>query len=165
MRTLSCLVVVIMASALLPVPADAAPKGSYLETCQNVRDTGGRNGEVSAECRDSKGRYRYSSLRYRECQGDIANVSGQLTCAGGRPGTGRPDNGWGGRDDRPGSGWGSGRLPAGSWTQSCRNYDMRGSLLTAECKAKKRWVETQIDVRACRGGRVANQYGNLVCEN
>lgn len=179
-----------LTAVVLPsIPADAAPRGSYLRSCRDIRDTGGgRGAELSAQCRDRNGRYRYSSLRYNGCQGDIGNNNGQLVCAGGRPGSGGPGGGWndgrpgGGNDGRPGGGWNDGRpgggndgrpgggwgggvsLPAGSWASSCRNGDMRGSTLTAQCKGGDGWRNSQLDMRGCRTGRAGNQYGRLVCE-
>ncbi len=198
-----------LTAAILPtIPAEAAPPGSYQRSCRDIRDTGsGRDAELSAQCRDRGGRYRYSSLRYRECRSEIANNDGQLTCNGGRPGSGwagggaggggnygRPDGGWndgrpgggqggggnygrpgggpggGWNDGRPGGGSGGGwggndRLPGGSWQRSCRNADMRGSMVRAECRSADRdWRDTRIDARACRSGRLGNYDGQLVCE-
>jgi hypothetical protein len=58
-------------------------------------------------------------------------------------------------------GW---RLPDGSWSESCRRYEMRGPVLVALCRAiGGGWYRTRIDVRNCRSGSVANANGNLVC--
>lgn len=55
-------------------------------------------------------------------------------------------------------------LPRGSWIESCASPEMRGPVLIAQCKdVYGNWVGTQIDVRACRSGRLANNNGNLVC--
>lgn len=168
-----------MAVVLPAMPASAAPRGSYMQSCQNVRDDGRT---LSAQCRDRDGRYQYSSLRYRDCRGEISNQDGRLTCTGGRPGNGggwgggdgrpgndwdhgRPGNGGGWNDGRPGDGWGgNASLPGGSWTRSCRNSGMRGSTLYAECKGLKRWQDTRLNMRSCRSGRAGNREGQLVCE-
>jgi hypothetical protein len=170
-----------MAAILPALPAHAAPRGSYMQSCQNIRDDGRT---LSAQCRDRDGRYRPSTLRYRDCRAEISNQDGQLTCVGGRPGGGggwgggsgdgrpggdwdhgRPGNGGGWNDGRPGNGWGGNvSLPGGSWARSCRNSTMRGSTLYAECKGLKRWQDTRLDVRQCRSGRAGNREGQLVCE-
>jgi hypothetical protein len=184
----------IAAAALPALPAQAAPSGSYRQSCNSVRDDGR---QITAECRDVRGRYNPTSLDYRNCQGDIGNNNGQLVCNGGRPGSGwgggdrpgnggdrpgyggdRPGNGngWdrpgngngnGGGGGRPGNNWGGnngGRLPGGSWLQSCRNADMRGTVLTAECRSiNKKWRETRIDTRSCRGDAIGNMDGRLFC--
>jgi len=72
----------------------------------------------------------------------------------------------GGHGGGNGSGWGNGaRLPRGSWARSCRGADMRGSMLTAECRnARGKWRDAQINVRSCLTGGLGNQNGQLVCE-
>lgn len=173
-----------MVAVLPTMPANAAPRGSYMGSCQNIRDDGR---VLSAQCRDRDGRYQSSTLRYRDCRAEISNQDGELTCTGGRPGgggwgdgrpgggdqgrpgggwdNGRPGNGGGWNDGRPGSGWGgNASLPGGSWARSCRNSGMRGSNLYAECKGGKRWQDTRIDMRSCRSGLAGNRNGQLVCE-
>lgn len=57
-------------------------------------------------------------------------------------------------------------LPDGSWRESCRYPQSRGSYLSAECRTSyDSWVQTQINVNNCRSGRVGNSDGRLVCEN
>jgi hypothetical protein len=153
-----------MAAATLPaLPAHAAPPGTYLRTCNAVRDEG--PGRMSAQCRDVNGRYRFSGLDYRGCRGDIGNDNGRLVCAGG--------GGWGpggpGGPGPGGPGWGGGdggfRMPAGSWRETCRGRDMRGPMVFAQCQGiGGRWRDTRIDVRDCRSGRLANLDGRLVCD-
>jgi len=69
-------------------------------------------------------------------------------------------------DGRPDDGWGASRgLPGGSWRESCRFPNLRGNMLVAQCRTSyDRWVEARIDPNACRGGRLANDEGRLVCE-
>jgi hypothetical protein len=57
-----------------------APRGSYLNSCRSADE---RNGVLYAECRDSSGQYRRTSLSLRGCSGDIANERGNLYCRGG----------------------------------------------------------------------------------
>jgi hypothetical protein len=67
---------------------------------------------------------------------------------------------------RPDDGWGASRgMPGGSWRESCRFPNMRGPLLVAQCRTSyDRWVDARIDPNNCRGGRLANDDGRLVCE-
>ncbi len=54
-------------------------------------------------------------------------------------------------------------VPSGSYQQSCQNIRMRGGLLTARCTGPNGLVRTSIDPRTCRGGDIANNNGQLVC--
>jgi hypothetical protein len=169
MRVLLWTAAPLIAATMVPaLPAEAAPGGSYTQSCTGVRDDG--RGRMSAQCRDTRGRYRSTTLDYSGCRGDIGNNNGQLICNGGRPGygggQGRPGQGGGGYGG-PGQGNGgwNGPLPAGSWQRSCRNSDMRGPRVTAQCQGERgRWFDTSIDVRSCRSGRLMNQNGQLVCD-
>jgi hypothetical protein len=171
MRVSVLMGVATLAMTTLPaLPAEAAPGGSYMQSCRDIRDAG--RGQMSAQCRDTRGRYRFTTLNYSGCVGDIGNNDGQLICNGGRPGNGGGGNGpggngpgWGGGNG-PGNGGGwNGPMPGGSWQRSCRNAQMRGSRITAQCQGEngRRWFDTSIDMRACRSGRLANQNGQLVC--
>lgn len=135
----------------LPSAAGAQPRGSYLQSCRAVRE---RGGVLSAECRDMRGRWRQTTLRHRDCRGDIGNNNGQLVCARGSGGPG-----WGG------PGWGGGRMPGGSWARSCVSPNMRGSVLSARCdNGRGRRVDARLDMRSCRSGNAGNRSGRLVCE-
>lgn len=164
MRMMLLMAGTVFAAAAVPtLPVQAAPSGSYLRSCNAVRDEG--RGQMSAQCRSVNGRYRYSSLDYRGCRGDIGNNDGQLFCTGGRPGDG-PGNGWSG-GDRPGRGGGDngGRLPGGTWQRTCRNIDMRGPVVIAQCQGVGgRWYDTRFDARSCRSDRLANRDGRLGCD-
>lgn len=93
MRTLAASLVAVTAlgaSAMtIPSPARAQPRGSYAETCRDIRATGG---VLSARCLDTRGRSHSSSLGYTSCRGDIANLNGSLSCTGGAPAAGRSNN-------------------------------------------------------------------------
>lgn len=144
---------------LAAAPAAAAPPGSYLDSCRDVREDGPRRDpQLSAQCRDTRGRFRPTSLRYRGCRGDIGNEDGRLVCDG-RSGGG----GWGGGN---GGGWGGGgRLPGGSWTQSCSRGTMDGRTFTARCDdGRGRKAFSSINLRRCPTGNVGNRYGQLVCQ-
>ena len=61
-------------------PASAQQStGSYQQTCRNVQVSGGT---ISAECADTSGRYRSTSMAYTPCRGDISNNNGALSCNG-----------------------------------------------------------------------------------
>lgn len=84
-------------------------------------------------------------------------------------GSGNNSGGWnGGGSGNNGGGWsggGSGRLPGGSWARSCRGGDVRGTMLSAECKdLRGKWRDSQINVRSCPTGGVGNIDGRLVCQ-
>jgi len=165
MRMMLLTAAMVLGATTVPtLPAQAAPQGSYMQSCNSVRDDG--NGQMSAQCRGVNGRYRYSAIDYRGCRGDIGNNDGQLFCTGGRPGNG-PGSGWAG-GDRPGQGWGGGHggeLPRGTWQRTCRNVDMRGPIVTAQCQGVGgRWYDTRFDTRSCRSDRLANRDGRLRCD-
>lgn len=52
-------------------------KGSYAATCRNIA---GKGGMLSAECPDTSGIYRPSTIEAAKCIGDIGNQSGFLVC-------------------------------------------------------------------------------------
>jgi len=149
----------ILADVAPPPAAAQPPRGSFQQSCRSVRE---RAGILTAQCRDERGRWRETSLRYRDCRGDIGNNNGQLVCAGRPGGPGGPGGpGWGG--SRPG-GPGAGRMPGGTWARTCTNASMRGSILSARCdNGRGRRVDARLDMRSCRGDAVTNRFGQLVC--
>jgi hypothetical protein len=79
------------------------PPGDYFRTCRNVSTYGyGREATLTAECRDDRGRWRQTSLRYGGCD-RVENRDGDLVCRGGGGDGGRPPFGGGG-GFRPGFG-------------------------------------------------------------
>lgn len=53
---------------------------------------------------------------------------------------------------------------SGSYRASCTNIDQRGPVLRAMCRdVRGQLVPTQIDLRNCGGGGVANVNGRLAC--
>jgi hypothetical protein len=134
MRSSIYIAIAAFAAVGLDLSAHAAPSGSYEDSCQNIQDTG--RAEMSAECMDRDGRYRFSSLRYDGCAGDIVNDDGQLVCGNARAGNGynRDGNDYNNDGRRYSDLRGTRGLPAGSWIQSCRDADMRGSVVQAECQ-------------------------------
>ena len=103
--------------------AIAQPRGSYLDSCVDVRQ---RGPFLSALCRDRTGRLLQSRIDLESCgNGDITNNDGQLSCSGRRSGGGererfddrrgrgngerfeeRRGRGYGDGEDRPGRGYG-----------------------------------------------------------
>jgi hypothetical protein len=56
----------------------SAPPGSYLQTCNDVIETGGT---LKANCRTIQGNYRKTYLeRARNCYAGIENIDGKLVC-------------------------------------------------------------------------------------
>ncbi|MGE3693400.1 MAG: CVNH domain-containing protein [Novosphingobium sp.] len=122
------------------------PRGSWERTCRNASMDGP---VLSARCDNGHGRWIWTRIDVRGCPGErIRNTWGQLTCAAG--------NGYGG--------W-SGRMPRGSWGETCRGARMNGPVLTASCdNGRGRWRTTSINVNQCYNGRVKNSWGRLTCD-
>lgn len=125
------------AAALASVPVtvaaqgyDAPPPGSYWQTCRNVRTDRVSGGVLlSAECRDVRGGWRPSSLRYTDCRGEIENRDGQLACymgggngPGGNGGYGNGGYGNGGY----GGGYGNGGYGNGGYAGGGYNGGYNG---------------------------------------
>jgi hypothetical protein len=109
-------------------PQRVAPRGSYADSCTGSYVNQGR---LYADCRDTRGNVRGSSIELARCSSsDIGNDNGLLVCynvrgeyedrGGGRPGGGRPggggNNGGGwGNGGNNGGGWGNGGNNGGGW--------------------------------------------------
>jgi hypothetical protein len=131
--------------------AQWAPQGSYLRSCSDV---GMRGDTLVAVCRDRDGVFRRTKLpEARSCVGDIGNNDGRLQCQYG----GGPGGGFGGPSR-------SGRVPPGSYLQSCGRVTMNGDTLVAVCtnrRGKERQSALQ-NVSRCRGD-IGNNDGLLSC--
>ena len=145
--------------------AQSVPPGSYQQSCTGI-NADWRT--LSANCRTRNGGWNYTELQdYRRCNGDITNDNGNLRCADNDQ---RGDDDRRGDDDHRGNGdWRDQRdhndwAPRGSYQQSCRNVDIDGNSLTAECQDRRgRWRYTELDdFRRCRGD-IANADGMLQC--
>lgn len=67
---------------LTVIPAAAQTRGSYLGSCENIRQ---RGAILEAQCEDRYGGLRFSRIDLRDCgRGDIANRNGRLVCSGAR---------------------------------------------------------------------------------
>jgi hypothetical protein len=145
MRRLILHAVIIGIAALFAVSARAQslPAGSYRQSCRNIRVPAPSS--MVAECQDIKGNWKLSYLTFTNCRGDIYNNNGALACAP----SGKPDIG----------------LPGGSWTDSCRNGNRRGSNLYAQCRTVAgKWRDAALDLSPCPQGPVGNNGGQLFCE-
>jgi len=117
-----------------------APRGSYAQTCRDIR-THGNN--LSAICQNVNSQWIGSTLNnFDRCSGDIVNDDGRLDCTrrGGR------------------------LVPAGTYSQTCRNVYVRGDTLRAECQnTGGGWNWSQLnDWDDCRRG-IENDDGRLRC--
>lgn len=124
------------------------PAGDYVQTCRNIRFYGNR---LDAECQKRNGGWRRTGLDYiDQCSSPIANDNGNLVCRSG---------GYGYH-----GGWQRG-IPAGTYTQSCRNIRTLGNRLEAECQTHRGdWRWTSLDsINQC-SSPIANDNGNLVCD-
>jgi hypothetical protein len=106
--------------ASVPQSAEAqsrgAPRGSYAQTCSGAYVNQGR---LYADCRDTRGNSRSSSIDLNACSSsDIGNDNGLLVCHNVRGswenngGGGNNGGGWGGGNN--GGGWGGGNN-GGGW--------------------------------------------------
>ena len=79
------LLLVMAVFAAVPASAAGMPNGSYRQSCSNikVKDAPSKKPWLVANCRDDKGRNRSTSLRFKQCRADIANINGQLMWWGG----------------------------------------------------------------------------------
>lgn len=58
-----------------------------------------------------------------------------------------------------------GRAPSGSYSRTCNDAAMLGSVLTAQCKDQNGvTIHSRLYVRDC-GGDITNVFGELVCES
>lgn len=161
-----------------------APRGSYAQSCANAYTNQGR---LYADCRDTRGQIRGSSIELTRCANeDVGNDNGLLVCGRhrgdyedrnpnvpGRPGNGGNNGGgnnWGGNNGNNGGwggnngGWNGGRTPDGSYARSCTDISVRGNQLTATCRDTRRNERTSVlDISRCGRGDIANDNGLLIC--
>ena len=143
--------VLLLAIALVPYAAPAfaqgnLPGGSYLQSCRNISK---RHHYLSATCNAPSGAAVNSTLDLRRCGPGslVANSNGYLSC-------GAPLAG----------GW-NGRLPEGSYQQSCQNIGMSGTVLSAACTSQNgTLVQSSLDTRRCQwNSGIRNTNGRLDC--
>jgi hypothetical protein len=137
------LVFAAMFAVLGTAQAAAVPAGSYLQTCRDITAT---YDVLAATCRMRGGNWNYTTLSdYRDCDGDIVNTNGRLTCVRGS----YEDDDW---------------LPRGSYQETCRRERVEDDTLTAECVDRNgRWRYTELQsFRSCRSD-IRNVNGMLQC--
>lgn len=128
----------------LSAAQQANPEGSYQQTCSDVSV---KKGTLYAKCQDTNGKSHSAKLSHYEKCSDIANKNGKLECAGGEKAA-APSQ------------------PTGSYTESCKNIQMKGTTLHAVCKSVDgRELPTSLkDANRCTEG-VVNINGILNCES
>jgi len=158
--------VILLASAAVAVPLLAQSTPSDLSDLVGARGAGG---ETQLEARgyrhiktetsaDSKYSYWWNDSRracvsVRTFDGRYAAIVATLPFDCGMSGGG---------NDRPGNR--PGRLPGGSWNESCVAGRMVNSVLYAQCTDRNgRRVNTSINMRTCPSKEVRNTNGRLTC--
>lgn len=121
----------------------SGPAGSYQQSCRDIRRRGNR---LEARCEDGNRNWKWTSLdNVDRCTSDIANVNGQLQC-----------------QMQASSG---GTVPAGSYSQSCRDIRMRYNRLEAQCRdGNGNWNSTSLENPGQCTSDIANENGQLRCE-
>jgi CVNH domain len=130
----------------LPItPQSKPPRGSYLQTCSQIRMDGTI---LSALCERPRSLPPRSSINVAMCGGDISNRDGKLFCFA-RPGT-----------------WGQGRaIPRGTYVDTCDSWEVVGTTLQARCRNRDgKYTKSFADLKHCRmGGDIWNIDGLLDC--
>jgi hypothetical protein len=128
--------------------AQQRPSGSYQQTCRNIEV---RGSTLYADCQDTGGGWQSAQLSdFPRCTGEIGNNNGILQCT---------------KDGNSGYGYGQdGQVPSGSYQQSCRNIQVRGSTMYADCQdTGGGWQSAQLsDFPRC-SGEIGNNNGILQC--
>jgi len=125
------------------------PTGTYTQTC---RDISVRGNSLRARCQNGNGEWVDAYMdSYSRCRSSISNINGQLRCIGDGYGDG----------DRGGD---RGRGPRGSYRQTCRDINVRGDSLQAECQnGYGEWRRTSLDHYDDCSGEIVNDDGRLEC--
>ena len=133
-----CLVFVIAAMCAPLDVAQAAPPGSYTQSCSDAVVAAD---SLKATCRNNGGGQGSTVLpNVSLCRGDISNDDGVLVCD---------------RGAAP---------PSGSYQRSCSHFDLLGGVLEAVCRNDGRGQgrTTLADVANCHGD-ISNNNGQLFC--
>jgi len=145
-RTLDFLAIMLLlgCAAAFSAAQESNPAGSYQQTCSEISV---KKGTLYAKCQDAQGKSHSAKLSHFEKCSDIANKNGKLECAGEEKAA-APSQ------------------PGGSYTDSCRNIQMKGTTLHAVCKSLDgRELPTSLKyANRCAEG-VANINGILNCES
>jgi hypothetical protein len=152
-RRLLGALIVAAGAAIVTTPAQAQPipSGSYQRSCEAISMNGTT---LRATCETANGDRSTSRLDdVDECDGDIGNNDGRLTCARAPVRDTQTDDR---NDDRP---------PSGSYQDSCRQERVSDGDLSASCADENGRVHrTRMqDYSSCRGD-ISNNNGTLQCE-
>ena len=114
------------------------PSGSYSRSCNNAEMIGS---VLTAQCKDQNGVTIHTRLYVRDCNGDIANASGELVCS-------------------------SRYLPPGSYHQTCNECSAEGSSLRCSCRdTKQNPIKSALDLASCEmSSGIMNKDGHLQCD-
>jgi CVNH domain len=130
-------------NGLLVCSTGTVPNGSFAQSCTVPWVSGNASAPtLNALCKTAAGSSVMAQLvGFNQCQGDIANFDGVLACnIGGQP-------------------------PTGSYSQTCRDIWLNGTVLNAECKnTSGTWLATNLaNVNLCDSNSVSNNDGVLGC--
>jgi hypothetical protein len=115
------------------------PRGSYKSSCKYYYVEGNK---LYAKCEKKNGGWHNTSINYKNCNQDIWNDNGNLTCGNRNSG---------------------GKLPKGSYKNSCKNIHVDGNVLKANCLNRNgKYSHTSIKYKKCNHG-VYNDRGQLRC--
>ena len=125
--------------------SNGMPGGNWRYDCRNIVVEGNK---LYAECPNYRGQWEQTGITYTQCRGPIMNRDGNLQCARGE------------YRDYSQSGYG---YPGGDFQASCRNIQVNGDKLYADCPDfRGNWERTGITYTQCRGP-IMNRDGNLQC--
>jgi hypothetical protein len=125
------------------------PGGDFSSSCRDIRM---RFGWIYARCQTRDGYWVDTSLPAGRCPGGIANINGQLACAG------SPGRDW----DRDSDDWRR-YGPRGSYRETCRDVEVRGDRIRARCEdVSGNWISSSLDFDRCAGD-IVNDNGHLAC--
>ena len=115
----------------------APPRGSYMQTCQNIEM---RGTTLRAKCQTADGQWSPAELKNaNRCSDGVVNVNGILNCQ-------------------------AGTIPPGSYLSSCKDVRLQGTTLAASCTdAKGKDLSTELRNANQCSGDIANQGGSLRC--
>jgi hypothetical protein len=143
------------------------PAGSYGQTCRDIHVGGD---DLHARCQTRNGDWADTKLDdFKKCHGDIINDDGHLRCVAGAPvGGGYYGNAPYNNADNGGYYGGPNAAvngPAGSYTRTCMDINVKGDDLHAHCQTSSGQVhDTKLDdYRKCHSD-IINDDGNLRCQ-
>jgi hypothetical protein len=116
------------------------PSGSYRQSCRDLWVDGDT---LHSQCKDRDGNWRNAALKdFKACRSAVYNMEGYLTCVRGNA-----------------------NPPAGSYDESCRNINVNGTSLAADCRTiSGSWQHASLSsFDGCRSA-VRNIDGYLTCD-